>query len=136
LKQYTLNELTDSRMLYDKNPPKFMFFVICAVLLLVTGVITASLFIHKPYVVKASGLVTSSIKTTLTVNMAGTITSFNLKEGQSIRTGDVIMTFDDSQTRIQMDQYQAQADYYNKQIDLYKRCVNEINKGTNTFNKN
>jgi multidrug efflux pump subunit AcrA (membrane-fusion protein) len=135
LKQYTLNELTDSRLLYDKNPPKFMFFVIALVFLMLGGAITASIYIHKPYVVKAQGMVTSSDKATLTVNIAGTIISFNLKEGQSVKAGDTIMTFDDSQTRIQMEQYAAQVDYYNNQITLYNRCVNEINNGTNTFSK-
>jgi multidrug efflux pump subunit AcrA (membrane-fusion protein) len=113
-----------------------MFFVIALVILLLGGAITASLYIHKPYVIKAQGMVTSTDKATLTVNIAGTITAFNLKEGQTVKAGDTIMTFDDSQTRIQMQQYAAQVDYYNSQIALYNRCVNEINKGTDTFNKN
>lgn len=135
MKQYTLNDLTDSRLLYDKKPPRFMFVIIGLVLLLLTGAIIASLYIHKPYVVKASGMVTSNKKTNLTINVAGTIKSCNLAEGQAVKAGDTIMTFDDSQTRVQVDQYAAQVDYYNKQIALYNRCVSEINKGINSFSR-
>lgn len=135
MKQYTLAELTDSRLLYDKNPPKFMFIIIAVVLTLLTAAIVASIYIQKPYVVKATGMVTSNNKATLTVNMAGTITSFNLKEGQTVKAGDTLMTFDDSQTRVQMEQYASQVDYYNKQTSLYNRCIKEITAGTNTFKK-
>jgi membrane fusion protein, peptide pheromone/bacteriocin exporter len=135
MKQYFLNELTDSRLLYDKKPPKILFYTISIVLLFTFVMVMASLFLHKPYVVKASGIVTSNEKTALTVNATGTITYFNISEGQMIHIGDVIMTFDDSQTQIQIEQYADMISYCNDQIVLYTRCVNEINEGTNTFSK-
>jgi multidrug efflux pump subunit AcrA (membrane-fusion protein) len=136
LKQYTLSELTDSRLLFDKNPPKFLFLTVAIVLLLLSGTIIASIHIHKPYVVKTSGMVTSTDKTSITVNVQGTIITMNLKEGQNVKVGDTIMTFDDSQTRLQMQQFAEEANYYNNQISLYNQCIKEINSGTNTFNKN
>lgn len=65
MKYYNLDELHDSRLLYDKNPPRFMFIVIGLTLFLLGGAVTASAYLHKPYVVNVEGLVTSSEKNNL-----------------------------------------------------------------------
>lgn len=135
MKYYSLAELRDSRLLYDKNPPPFLFVLIAVIFIALAGLLIASFSIHKPYVVKAQGTITSTQKIPLTVNVQGTITAVNLKEGKSISIGDTIMRFDDSQVRAQVQQYDTQAKYYQKQIDLYNSCVKQINKGTNTFHK-
>lgn len=135
MKQYYLNELTDSRLLYDKKPPKFLFYILGLTLLFVCGIAITSLFVHKPYVVKASGIVSSNKKTSLTSNVSGTITSCNLKEGQAVQQGDIIMTFDDTETRIQIEKYASLIEYYDNQIVLFERCINEVNENTNTFSK-
>jgi multidrug resistance efflux pump len=135
VKYYNLAELRDSRLLYDKNPPRFMFVVIGITLLLVTAAIAASVFLHKPYVVKAQGLVSSEQKAELTANVSGTITANNLKEGAVVKAGDTILSFDDTQTETQVKQAQDLVASYAAQVKLYDRCINDIQQGENSFKK-
>lgn len=135
MKYYNLAELRDSRLLYDKNPPKFMFFVIGITFLLVAAAVTASVFLHKPYVVKASGLVSNGEKSQLMANVSGTVTKVNLKEGAAVKAGDTLLTFDDLQAKTQVQQADDIMKNYDAQITLYDRCIKELLNGKNTFNQ-
>lgn len=135
MKYYNLSELRDSRLLYDKNPPKFMFYVIGITFLLVAAVVTASIFLHKPYVVKASGIITNGEKSHIIANISGTITKVNLKEGAYVKKGDPLIEFDNVQTKTQVQQADDLIKYYKTQLSLYDKCIMELQKGKNTFNK-
>ena len=62
MKVYNLNEITDSKILYDRKPPAFMNYII----LIVTALIVACLIWAnksvKTYMVKGQGLVVSENK--------------------------------------------------------------------------
>lgn len=42
MKVYDLQEITDSRVLYDKNPPKFMVYIILLVVAVAAGFLATS----------------------------------------------------------------------------------------------
>lgn len=133
MKFYNLEELRDSRLLYDKNPPKYMYVVIALTFLLLVSAVIVSIFIHKPYVVKSSGIVSLNTKSQLMANVSGTIITTNLKEGLSVKKGDNLLSFDDIQTKTQVQQSSDMINNYSEQIKLYDRCIKELQNGTNTF---
>ena len=62
MKVYNLNEITDSKILYDRKLPAFMTYIILIVTaLIVAGVVWANKSV-KTYMVKGQGLVVSENK--------------------------------------------------------------------------
>jgi len=51
----TLDELRDSRILYEKKVPPFGYIIVLIVLALLIGVVVWSLSAPKVYVIKANG---------------------------------------------------------------------------------
>ncbi|MBZ9606714.1 hypothetical protein G9F73_002535 [Clostridium estertheticum] len=62
MKVYNLNELTDSRVLYDKNPPEFMIYIIALVTVLLVMFLVWSNKSAKTYMVKGQGIVITENK--------------------------------------------------------------------------
>ena len=62
LKVYNLNEITDSKIIYDKNPPPFMKYVILIVTLLIVALLIWANKSVKTYMVKGQGIVVSENK--------------------------------------------------------------------------
>ena len=57
MKVYSLNEITDSKVLYDKKPPAFMNYIILIVTALIIGGLIWANKSVKTYVVKGQVLV-------------------------------------------------------------------------------
>lgn len=136
LKVYNLNEITDSRVLYDKNPPKFMAFIILIVLSLIIAFLVWVNVSIKTYVVKSQGIVTTDDKTNIMTNVTGEINSVNVIEGKEVKAGDVLFTINAIDSNLQLHQVNAQLVYDNKRITLLKRAEQYAEKGINKFNKN
>ena len=136
LKVYSLHEITDSRVLYDKNPPKFMALIILIVLSLIVGFLVWADVSIKTYVVKAQGIVTADNKTNIMTNITGQLSSVNVKEGQKVKAGDVLFTINPSDSNLQLEQANAELKYDNERIALLTRAEKDAAKGTNSFNKN
>jgi multidrug resistance efflux pump len=136
LKVYSLHEITDSRVLYDKNPPKFMVLIILIVLSLIVGFLVWADVSIKTYVVKAQGIVTADNKTNIMTNITGQLSSVNVKEGQKVKAGDVLFTINPSDSNLQLEQANAELKYDNERIALLTRAEKDATKGTNSFNKN
>jgi multidrug resistance efflux pump len=136
LKVYSLHEITDSRVLYDKNPPKFMVLIILIVLSLIVGFLVWADVSIKTYVVKAQGIVTADNKTNIMTNITGQLSSVNVKEGQKVKAGDVLFTINPSDSNLQLEQANAELKYDNERIALLTRAEKDAAKGTNSFNKN
>lgn len=134
MKVYDLQEITDSRVLYDKNPPKFMMYMILIVLGLIIVFLVWSDTSIKTYVVKAQGLVTTENKTNIMTNITGAISSVNALEGKEVKVGDLLFTINPSDSNLQLQQANIQLAYDNKRIDLLTRAEQDAAKGKNRFN--
>lgn len=54
----TIDELRDSRIIYDKEPPAFGYAIIILIALICTAAVIWSIRTPKTYVIQASGTVT------------------------------------------------------------------------------
>lgn len=135
LKLYNLNELSDSRVLYDKNPPRFMIIIIFIVTALIIVFLVWSDKSIKTYVVKGQGMVTTQNKANIMASLSGAIKEVNVEEGKEVKAGDVLLTLNPADPNLQLEQVNGQLDYENKRISYLSRAVNDATKRTNSFDK-
>lgn len=80
MKLYNLNELTDSKVLYDENPPKFMMYIIAIVTILLALFFVWTNKSIKTYIVKGQGIVTTENKSQIMAALSGAIVEVNTLE--------------------------------------------------------
>ncbi|GAA0086068.1 HlyD family efflux transporter periplasmic adaptor subunit [Clostridium sp. CTA-7] len=135
MKVYKLNEITDSKILYDRKPPAFMNYII----LIVTALIIAGLFWAdksvKTYMVKGQGLVVSENKSHIMTKGAGEIKDVFISEGTEIKEGDVLFTTNGVESDLQLEQINAQIDTFSRRIELLKKAEENATNGTNYFDR-
>lgn len=136
MKVYELNEITDSRILYDKNPPKFIVYIILIVVAFITAFLIWADRSVKTYVVRSQGMVTAEVKTNIMSNVTGSINNVYIKEGKEVKSGEVLLTINPVEPNLQLDQLNAQISYDNKRIELLKRAEQNAENDTNNFDKN
>lgn len=136
MKVYNLNEITDSKLLYDRKPPRFMFYIILITLALITGFLVWSVKSVKTYMVKGQGIVTTEGKSNLMAKVSGEIKEVHIEEGKEVKAGDVLLVFHSPEPKYQLQQADGQIEILNKRIKLLKRAEDEATKGTNTFDNN
>jgi multidrug resistance efflux pump len=136
LKVYDLQEITDSRVLYDKNPPRFMVYIILLVVALLAGFLIWADKSIKTYVVKGQGVVTTENKVNVMSNISAAIQDVYVNEGKYVQEGDVLLTLRPEDSNLQLEQINKQIDYDNKRIELLTRGEKYASKGINGFDKN
>lgn len=136
LKVYDLQEITDSRVLYDKNPPKFMVYIILLVVALAAGFLIWADKSIKTYVVKGQGVVTTENKVNVMSNISAAIQDVYVTEGKDVKEGEVLLTLRPEDSNLQLEQVNKQIDYDNKRIELLTRGEKYAAKGSNGFDRN
>lgn len=136
MKIYNLSEMTDSKLLYDKNPPKFMVYIVAIMLILLIIFITWSTKSIKTYVVKGTGLVTTENKSNIMAKSSGEIDEIFVNEGKEVREGEVLVSLKPVEPKLQLEQVDLQINLYNKRIELISKAEKEASKGINTFSIN
>lgn len=136
MKVYNLNEITDSKLLYDKKPPRFMVYIIFIVVALLTAFIVWSTKSVKTYVVKGQGLITTNDKFNIMSKVSGEIKEVYIEEGKEVKQGDVLLVMNAPDAKYQMEQAGGQIDLLNKRIELLARAEKDATNGKNNFSKN
>lgn len=88
MKFYSKEQLENSRIFYDKNPPKYMILFIIFVTILLLCCMIASNFIAKLYIVECTGIVDNRKSFFLTSKFEGEINQIYSKEGDYVNKGD------------------------------------------------
>ena len=135
MKVYNLNEITDSKVLYDKNPPAFMNYIILIVTALIIGGLVWANKSVKTYVVKGQGLVVSENKSHIMTKASGEIKEVFIEEGSVVNEGDVLFTMNGLEVDLQLEQVNAQIESYSKRIELLKLAEENATNGTNYFDR-
>jgi len=136
LKVYNLNEITDSRLLYDKRPPRFLFFIILVILTLIVGFIFWSTKSVKTFVVKGQGIVTTEKKSNVMSKVSGEISEVYIEEGKKVKKGDLLLVFNAPEPKYQLQQIEGQIEILNKRIEILERAEKEATNRINTFKRN
>ncbi|MBU3160889.1 HlyD family secretion protein [Clostridium frigoris] len=136
MKLYNLNELTDSRVLYDKNPPKFMLYIIMLVTILLIMFLVWANHSVKTYMVKGQGIVTTENKSQIMAAVSGGVVNVSAIEGKDVIAGDTLVTLNPVESNLQSGEVDDQIKMFNKRIALLTRAEKDATALTNSFDKN
>ena len=127
--EYDLKKLSDSRMLYMRNPPKFVYALVAIIIVVLAGTIVWSAVTVKAQEVQVAGIIVSEDKQILYAGISGTISNIGFKEGDEIGAGDVIAEFDKTAIDLAIQRDEDAAAALNKQIECIDTMREHIVKG-------
>lgn len=132
----TIEELKDSRLLFDKNPPAFGYaFILVVTAFLVVAVIW-SIKTPKIYTIQAQGKVSNEDANYVMCTYTGEILDCNLKEGMLVEKGDLLFKVKSTDYNVQEKQLLLNKESYEKKIEKYELLVKSIKDDTNYFDQN
>lgn len=129
----TMEQLKDSRLLYDKKLPAFGYILILLVTGLLAAVVIWSVRTPKTYMITSSGTVQSPNKNYIMSPFTGKISDVSMKEGQNVEKGDTLFTVTSTDLDLQGEQLEGQKQIYETQIAQYQKLVKSIQDDTNYF---
>lgn len=127
MREYTYAEIKQSRIISEKKAPRFGMIIITITLVFLIGLLTASAFITKPYVVTFEGEITGNNVTNITNKVSGSITSINVENGDSVEVGDLLYTIDPTNVVSQIEQLNETLKIVNLKIDTTLLLIKYIN---------
>lgn len=130
-----LNELRDSKLLYDKNPPPLGYALLTIVAVSMAALVIWSLNAPKTYLTIGSGTVQSTDKTYIMSAYTGTLTEINVSEGSYVNEGDVLAHVKSTDIDLQQEQLEAQLAIYQTQLDQYNKLIRSIQDNVNYFDE-
>lgn len=132
-----LKDITDSREIMQSSPTGFSKYMTYIIILLLGVVVIWSLLAHKEVSVKASGTVRPRAEINkISSNTVGNITELKVKDGDKVKTGDILIVVNGSQYEVQKGVLQQNLDSKNKDLELITKFKESILDGKNKFNAN
>ena len=129
----TMEQLRDSRLLFEKKLPAFGFILLLIITCSLVGVIIWSIYAKKPYMIIAQGTVTSSDSSYVMPVYTGEIEQCYLEEGKLVEEGEVLFTIKSTDYNVQEEQLEESRQSYEKQKEQSERLVQSIKDDTNYF---
>lgn len=133
MKVYNLNQLTNSRLLYDKEPPKFLNFIILTLLVLIIVFIIWSANSVKTFIVKGQGIVSNNEKNIIMAKVSGEVNKVFIEEGKQVKKGDLLLTINAPDIENQLCQVNDQIDLISERVKLLEKAEKNIKNKTNNF---
>lgn len=129
----TMEQLKDSRLLFEKKLPAFGYMILLIVTIALVGVVLWSMKAHKPYMIISQGTVTGGTSNYVMPAYTGEIEQCYMEEGKIVQAGDVLFTIKSTDYNLQEEQLLANKGAYEKQITQSERLVKSIKDNTNYF---
>lgn len=130
---HTLEQLKDSRLLFDKQIPAFGYMLIVIVAVFLVGAVVWSMNTPKVYTVQAQGTVTNTDASYVMCTYTGEIETSCMEEGKLVEVGDVLFTIKSTDYNLQKLQLEDSRLAYEKQISQYQKLVKSIKDNVNYF---
>lgn len=125
---YTKDQLKDSRIFFDKNPPLFgTIFLIFTIVIIIVSIILAN-FLIKSYIVRAQGTVTTTDMRYVSVNANGSVIEMIAHEGEKITNGQPILKVTNGQEGLQVESLTKQLSKAREKLeamDLYQKSLED-----------
>lgn len=131
----TLQQMKDSRLLFDKQPPLFGYILILVVGAFMCLALLWSINTSKVYTIQAQGIVTNKDANYVMCSYTGEIMDCNLKEGALVEEGDTLFTIKSTDYDLQKEQLEENRKTYKTQISKYKLLVRSIKENVNKFDE-
>lgn len=129
----TMEQLRDSRLLFEKKLPAFGFMILLVVAFSVVGVIIWSFYAHKPYMIISQGTVTNSNSSCVMPVYTGEIEQCYMEEGKLVQQGDVLFTIKSTDFNLQEEQLLVSKQTYEEQVGKLQLLVKSIKDNQNYF---
>lgn len=130
---HTLEQLKDSKLLFDKQIPVFGYMIIVIVTLFLAGAVLWSMNTPKVYTIQAKGIVTNTDASYVMCTYTGEIETSYMEEGKLVEAGDVLFTIKSTDYNLQKIQLEDSRLAYEKQISQYQKLVKSIKDNVNYF---
>ncbi len=127
MKIYSIEELKSSKILYDKNPPKFLFWILFSIFSFLIFIIILSCFTYKIEVVKSTAILMSNNKTSVQSKVSGKISEVYVNNGEMVSKGSVLFKIDDTETYAQMEVYKTKSEFLDDYIENYNTLIQFLN---------
>lgn len=131
----TLESLKDSRILFDKQPPAFGYFLIIIMVIFLCLAFWWSIRTPKVYIIQAQGTVTDEDANYVMCTYTGEIDFCNMEEGMLVEKGDILFTVKSTDYDLQEEQLLENRKAYEKQISQNELLVKSIKDDTNYFDE-
>lgn len=131
MKLYDKDRLKNSRIFFDKRPPKYMTFLVYFTLLILVLLIFTSSKIKKNYIVKANGQISDKNIEYVSSNVNGTIKEIKVEEGSFVKKGDLILVISNGEENIQRTEYKKILDNNKLKKELLEKYRKSLDEKTN-----
>lgn len=129
----SLDELKDSRILFDKQPPAFGYALIWIVAVFLFLALLWSLKTPKMYMIQAQGIVTSTDSNYVMCTYTGQIVNCAMQEGMLVQEGDTLFSIKSTDYDLQENQLKENRKIYEERISKYELLVKSIKTDENLF---
>ncbi|MGD8834800.1 MAG: efflux RND transporter periplasmic adaptor subunit [Desulfobacteraceae bacterium] len=90
---------------------------------------------QQPFYYEAVGTVTARTASTISSKLMGVVRSVNVREGDTIKKGDLLVTIDQRQVKAQMERAQANAEVAAKEYARYQKLLSEQSASQQEFDR-
>jgi multidrug resistance efflux pump len=129
----TMEQLKDSRLLFEKKLPAFGYIILLIVTISLIGVVIWSMYARKPYMIISRGTVTNEDSCYVMPAYTGQIEESFMEEGKLVQAGDVLFTIKSTDYNLQQEQLLANKEIYEKQLEKSELLVKSIKDDKNYF---
>lgn len=129
----TMEQLKDSRLMFEKELPAFGYMILLIVTLSLIGVVVWSTYAKKPYMIISQGTVTNQDSSYVMPAYTGEIEESFMEEGKLVQEGDVLFTIKSTDYNLQEEQLLSNKENYEKQVEQSKLLVKSIKDDKNYF---
>ena len=129
----TMEQLRDSRLMFEKNLPSFGYILLLIIAILVIAVITWSIFAHKNYMIIAQGTITNADGSYVMSAYSGVIEKSYMQEGMPVSEGDVLFTVRSTDYNLKEEQLLLNKETYEEKLDKLRLLVKSIKEDVNFF---
>ncbi len=129
----TIDELKDSRIMVDKNPPAFGYALIIIILVFLVATVVWSTRTPKNYIIQATGTVTGEDGNHVMCTYTGEITDCDLHEGMIVEEGDILFKVKSTDYNIQAEQLELSKKSYENIVEKNELLVKSIKDDVNYF---
>lgn len=126
-------DLSDSKLLYEKDMPAFGYLFLLLIFALLITVSVWGTKTTKPYIVKGAGTVESPNKNYVMTPFTGEIVNLKIREGDYVSKGDELFSVKNTDSKVQSKQLDNQKQIYEREIEQYNRLVSSIKDNNNYF---
>lgn len=125
--EYDLSKLSDSRLLYMRNPPKFAYIFTVVVIAALVVILIWSSFAVKAEQVESAGIIVTEDRFVIMPEVTGTIVEIKVKEGDVVEKGGIILSFDKTAIELEISTLESEKRRLSDRIGNIDKMIDSTN---------